>query len=130
MSASAPSQTVFSIGYDFHVGNGTGGANNGDVWGITNYKDNSRNQSFTYDALNRLISAQNAGTNCATTTVNGKTEYWGNSYGYDAWGNLLAKTVTKCSAESLSVVAGNNNRLQGGYTYDSAGNMTHDATSN
>ena len=70
MSASAPSQTVFSIGYDFHLGSG----NNGNVYGITNYKDNSRNQTFTYDALNRLTSAQNAGTNCAASTANGKTD--------------------------------------------------------
>ena len=35
MSANAPSQTVFSIGYDFHFGAG----NNGNVFGITNYKD-------------------------------------------------------------------------------------------
>jgi len=59
---------VFSIGYDFHVGVG----NNGNVWGITNNKDISRNQSFTYDALNRLTSAQNAGNNCAAATVNGR----------------------------------------------------------
>ena len=39
MSAVAPSQTVYSIGYDFHVGNGTSGADNGNVFGITNYKD-------------------------------------------------------------------------------------------
>jgi len=128
MSASAPGQTVFSIGYDFHVGNGASGTDNGNVWGITNYKDNTRNQSFTYDALNRLTSAQNAGTNCATTTINGKTEYWGNSYGYDAWGNLLAKTVTKCGAENLSLTALANNQLSS-YSYDAAGNMTHDATS-
>ena len=64
MSASAPSQTVFSIGYDFHYGAG----NNGNVWGITNYKDNTRNQSFTYDSLNRLSSAQNAGTDCTAKT--------------------------------------------------------------
>jgi RHS repeat-associated protein len=57
--------------------------------------------------------------------VNGKTEYWGNSYGYDAWGNLLQKSVTKCSAENLSVVALANNRLSG-YSYDAAGNMTND----
>jgi hypothetical protein len=38
MSASAPSQTVFSIGYDFHLGNG----DNGNVFGITNYKDQNR----------------------------------------------------------------------------------------
>src|SRR6266481_4663756 len=123
MSAAAPSQTVFSIGYDFHVGAG----NNGNVYGITNYKEATRNQSFTYDALNRLASAQNAGTNCAATTANGKTEYWGNNYGYDAWGNLLNKTVTKCGAENLSITALANNQLSG-YTYDPAGNMTADPT--
>src|SRR5713226_9663495 len=119
MSASAPSQTVFSIGYDFHVGAG----NNGNVFGITNYKDTTRNQTFTYDLLNRLTSAQNAGTNCAASTVNGKSEYWGNSYGYDAWGNLTSKTVTKCSAENLSAPSLVNNQLSG-YGYDAAGNMT------
>jgi RHS repeat-associated protein len=127
MSASAPSQTVFSIGCDFHVGNGVTGADNGNVWGITNYKDNSRNQSFTYDSLNRLTSAQNGGTNCAATTVNAKAEYWGNSYGYDAWGNLTNKTVTKCGAENLSAPSLVNNQLSG-YTYDAAGNMTSDPT--
>jgi RHS repeat-associated protein len=131
MSATASSQTVFSIGYDFHSGVGTSGSgtNNGNIFGITNYKDTTRNQTFTYDPLNRLISAQNAGTDCAVNVLAGNKKFWGNTYGYDAWGNLLAKTITKCSAENLSVVAGNNNRLQGGYTYDSAGNMTHDATS-
>jgi RHS repeat-associated protein len=79
------------------------------------------------NALNRLSSAQNAGTNCSATTANGASEYWGNSYGYDAWGNLLQKTVTKCSAESLSVTVLANNQLSG-YGYDAAGNMTHDAT--
>ena len=125
MSASAPNQTVFSIGYDFHLGNG----DNGNVFGITNYRDQNRNQTFTYDALNRLTSAQNAGTDCSQMTVNGKTEYWGNSYGYDPWGNLLQKTVTKCSAENLSVAALSNNQVVG-YNYDAAGNMTHDATTN
>ena len=124
MSASAPSQTVFSIGYDFHLGSG----NNGNIYGITNYKDNSRNQTFTYDSLNRLTSAQNAGTNCAASTANGKTEYWGNSYGYDAWGNLINKTITKCGAENFSVAALANNQLTG-YGYDAAGNMMHDLTS-
>ena len=28
-------------GYDFHLGNGTSGADNGNVFGITNYKDNT-----------------------------------------------------------------------------------------
>jgi RHS repeat-associated protein len=115
---------VLNLSYDFHVGNG----NNGNVWGITNNKDSSRSQSFTYDPLNRLASAQNAGSDCRKTTVNDKTEYWGNSYGYDSWGNLLQKTVTKCSAENLSVMVLTNNQILG-YGYDAAGNMTYDATS-
>jgi RHS repeat-associated protein len=129
MSANAPSQTVFSSSCDFHAGNGTDGtgSDNGNVFGITNYKDTTRNQTFTYDALNRVSSAQNAGTDCSATTVNGKTEYWGNNYGYDAWGNLLNKSVTKCSAENFSVAALANNQLSG-YGYDAAGNMTSDPT--
>src|SRR5579872_337030 len=114
---------VIDLSYDFHLGSG----NNGNVFRLVNNKDLSRIQTFTYDALNRLTSAQNAGTDCTKTTVNGKTAYWGNTYGYDPWGNLLQKTVTKCSAENLSVTALANNQLSG-YSYDAAGNMTHDAT--
>jgi hypothetical protein len=76
MSATAPNQMVFSIGYDFHYGLG----DNGNVFSLINYRDSSRTQTFTHDALNRLTSAQNAGTDCTKMTVNGKTEYWGNSY--------------------------------------------------
>jgi RHS repeat-associated protein len=77
--------------------------------------------------LNRLISAQNAGTDCSVNVLGGKTKFWGNSYGYDAWGNLLQKTVTKCNAENLSLTALANNQLAG-YGYDAAGNMTSDPT--
>ena len=125
MSAVSPSATVFSLNYDFHVGNGTSGSDNGNVWGITNNKDATRSQTFTYDALNRLTSAQNVGTDCTQSTVNGKTKFWGNNYSYDAWGNLLGKSVTKCSAENLTLAASTNNQLLG-YSYDAAGNMTHD----
>ena len=133
MSANAPSQTVYSIGYDFHLGNGTTGADNGNVFGITNYKDTThgRDQAFAYDALNRLVSAQNTGTDCSVTVLQNKTEYWGNSYVYDAWGNLLQKTVTKCGAESLIVTADTHNWIHGSgtdYQYDAAGNMTFNAT--
>jgi RHS repeat-associated protein len=118
---------VLDLNYDFHLGD-----DNGNVWAITNYRDQTRNQSFTYDALNRLTSAQNAGTDCTKMTVNGKTEYWGNSYGYDPWGNLITKTPTKCSAENLNEAAWTSNQLHtisgADNTYDAAGNMTHDAT--
>jgi hypothetical protein len=40
-----------------------------------------------------------------------KTEYWGNAYSYDAWGNLLGKSITKSGAEHLSVTADAHNWL-------------------
>jgi YD repeat-containing protein len=125
----SPLQTVFSIGYDFHFGNG----DNGNVWGITNNKDTTRNQTFTYDPLNRLISAQNAGTDCNAVVLEGKKKFWGNNYIYDAWGNLTTKALTQtpipaCSGEGLSVSVGPDNRLGSGYLYDAAGNMTFNAT--
>ena len=58
-------------------------------------------------------------------------EFWGNNYVYDAWGNLLQKTVTKCGAESLIVTADAHNWIHGSgtdYQYDAAGNMTFNAT--
>jgi RHS repeat-associated protein len=115
--------SVFAMAYDFHLGNG----NNDNVYGITNYRDQTRNQVFSYDSLNRLISAQNAGTDCSVTLPGGQTKFWGNSYGYDAWGNLLSKTPTKCGGEHLSVTATLKNQLVG-YGYDAAGNMTTDPT--
>jgi RHS repeat-associated protein len=127
MSAVSPTATVFSLSYNFNLGAG----DNGNVLEITNNKDTTRNQTFTYDTLNRLTTAQNAGTNCAAPTVNGKNEYWGNSYGYDAWGNLMQKTPTKCNPENMSRTADAQNRLHvttgADYQYDAAGNMTYDA---
>src|SRR5579864_5277260 len=136
MSANAPGQTVFSIGYDFHSGTGTGGsgADNGNVFGITNYKDTTRSQTFTYDLLNRLASAQNAGTDCTVNALGGNKKFWGNTYSYDAWGNLLNKTKigTACAGENLSLTADAHNWIHatGGsdYLYDAAGNMTLNAT--
>jgi len=111
---------LFSKAYNY------GAQNNGNVLSITNNWDSSRSQTFTYDALNRLTHAENSGTNCAATLPDGHTEYWGNDYVYDAWGNLQHKNVTKCSAETLSVVALSNNRLSG-YSYDASGNMLSDS---
>jgi len=116
------SGNLLDLSYDLHSGNG----DNGNVYGVTNNRDISRSQSFTYDALNRLATAQNAGTDCAQTVI-GKTKFWGNSYSYDAWGNLLGKSVTKCSAENIVLAATSNNQLLG-YGYDAAGNMTSDPT--
>ena len=136
ISATTPSQQkVFAIGYDFHVGNGTTGSDNGNVWGITNFKDSSRSESFTYDALNRLASAQTAGTDCTATLVDGHTKNWGDSYAYDAWGNLLSKTPTKCGGENIAGTMNTKNQPLGytagatstfNYSFDAAGNLRND----
>jgi len=92
------------------------GLNNGNVMSITNVKDNTRSQAFTYDPLNRLTSAWD-------------TSHWGNAYSYDSWGNLLQKNLMsgKPAGENQVVNADAYNHLIG-YSYDAAGNMTHDAT--
>src|SRR5437763_12221701 len=80
--SSSPTRTLMNLVYDFHVGNG----DNGNVYAITNHRDTTRSQAFTYDPLNRLISAQNAGTDCGVPTlIPTQPKFWGNSYGYDAW---------------------------------------------
>jgi RHS repeat-associated protein len=91
---------------------GTAGANNGNIFTITNVKDSTRTQSFTYDPLNRLIMA-------------GDNGHWANSYAYDAWGNLTNKTPGSPAGENMNQPADSNNHLSG-LTYDAAGNVTND----
>lgn len=114
---------VLDLGYDFHLGNG----DNGNLFTINKWGDQTRSKAFTYDALNRLASAQTAGTDCAVILPDGHTKFWGNSYSYDSWGNLLSKTPTECTAENLSVTADTKNQVHAitgtDYTYDAAGNM-------
>ncbi|HKW74787.1 MAG TPA: hypothetical protein VJN64_04620 [Terriglobales bacterium] len=87
ISASAPSATVFSIGYDFHITSG----DNGNVFQLVNYKDNTRSQVFTYDQLNRLTSGNTSASNA-----------WGTNYTLDAWGNLSQKlSIQLRSSENL-----------------------------
>ncbi|HET9281362.1 MAG TPA: RHS repeat-associated core domain-containing protein [Candidatus Angelobacter sp.] len=121
ITAASPTQTLFDLAYDFHAGFG----DNGTVWQIINNKDATRTQSFTYDSLNRLTSAQNAGTDCSQLLSNGQSKYWASTYSYDPWGNLLAKNPTKCESETLSQKVTVANQVSGNGTgYDAMGNMT------
>lgn len=77
-----------------------------------------RSQTFTYDQLNRVLTAASAatsGTNC-----------WGENFGYDIWGNLLSRSAGKtdptCQYEPLTVAATTKNRVSG-FCYDAAGNL-------
>ena len=87
---------------------------------ITNNINTARSQSFTYDELNRVITAK---TQAATGTY-----AWGLSFGYDTWANLLSASVTQGSAYTLSVAVTGKNQLisSDGFAYDAAGNMTAD----
>jgi RHS repeat-associated protein len=98
--------------FDKQYSYGTAGANNGNIFTITNVKDSTRTQSFTYDPLNRLLTA-------------GDNGHWANSYTYDAWGNLTNKTPGSPAGENMNQPADTNNHLAG-LTYDAAGNVKND----
>ena len=102
---------------DYTYGFNLGSTNNGNVASIANNINTARSQTYTYDALNRVSTAQ--------TVATSGTYAWGLSFGYDAWANLLTATVTQGSAYTLSVAATGNNQLSG-YSYDAAGNMLND----
>jgi RHS repeat-associated protein len=91
---------------------GTAGANNGNIFTITNAKDSTRTQSFAYDPLNRLLTG-------------GDNGHWANTYTYDPWGNLTNKTPGSPAGENMNQPADTNNHLSG-LTYDAAGNVTND----
>jgi RHS repeat-associated protein len=95
------------------------GGNNGNVMSIADKLQSNRTQTFAYDNLNRISTAQSTATSGA--------DCWGQSFGYDAWANLLAETVTKCSGTQLSVGVNANNRITNtGFSYDGAGNLLTD----
>jgi RHS repeat-associated protein len=122
-TGSASPANVLDLKYNFSLGAG----DNGNLLGFTNDKDSNRSVAYTYDALNRLASAATPNADCSLVTGTSLTKNWGESFTIDAWGNLTGKTVTKCSAETLSVgPATNLNQLPSGsgFGYDAAGDMT------
>jgi YD repeat-containing protein len=103
--------------------------NAGHVYSITNNLDSSRTQTFGYDQLNRLTTAQTA-----STYSTSPAHCWGENYGLDSWGNLQSISATSasgytgCSIESgFSRTATTNNQLTG-FGYDASGNTTSDGT--
>ena len=119
--ASSSAGTAMDLTYSFVD---SSNHNNGNAMGITNNRDTTRSQSFSYDSLNRIATAKTSstsGSNC-----------WGETYTIDQWSNLTAigavSGYTGCTQESLSVGATANNQLSAtGFTYDAAGNMTGDS---
>jgi RHS repeat-associated protein len=100
ITGSAP----LDISYNF-----TAGQNNGKIASQT---DNLSGETVTYqyDSLNRLITATSS-------------QSWGETYGFDAFGNLLSKTPTGgAPALSQSVYTSSNYIM--GQNYDASGNQT------
>ena len=105
------------------------GKNAGHVYGITNNLDATRSQTFTYDALNRIVGAQTT-----STFSTSAAHCWGETYGVDVWGNLqsIAATTnsayTGCTQESgFTKTADTTNHLSG-FSYDGSGNTSSDGT--
>ena len=96
---------------------------------ISNRRDNTRSQNFTYDALNRLATAQTTGVTIPNSNC------WCLTLGYDPWGNQLQSSTTGpggCSEPlPLNVSANTSNRIATNtvtgqitnYCYDAAGNQ-------
>lgn len=89
------------------------GSNNGKISSQTD-KLTGETAQFTYDSLNRLITAQ----------ANSGPSPWGQSYSYDGFGSLTAKTVTLGTAPTLSVTPDPATNRISGLGYDSNGNVT------
>jgi RHS repeat-associated protein len=121
--ASSTAGTALDLTYNFLDASSH---NNGNVMGITNNRDATRTQSFSYDSLNRIATAKTSstsGSNC-----------WGETYTVDQWANLTSigavSGYTGCTQESLGLTAGTNNQVSAtgfNFSYDGAGNMTQDA---
>jgi RHS repeat-associated protein len=103
--------------------------NSGHVYSITNNLNSSRTQSFSYDQVNRILTA-------GTTATTG-TYCWGYQYAYDggngAWGNLTQQAgwspnYNGCSEGTMGSVNADGNNHISGFSYDASGNTLNDGT--
>jgi hypothetical protein len=120
MTAKHTNDTVTLLNYTYSFTSGS--INDGLVKSVTNNLSTGRSQSYTYDEMNRLATAQSA--------ANSGNDCWGLSYGYDRYANLLSESLTKCSGPTLSLSVDNttNKITNTGFTYDAAGNLTSDGS--
>lgn len=108
-----------NLTYNFNLGNGTTGSDNGNVIGVTNASDGIGAVNYSYDSLNRINSAYST------------RSTWGENYKIDAWGNLtnIALYPGKTNSETLNCAPANTqNQLNTCYSYDAAGNLIQNGT--
>jgi RHS repeat-associated protein len=116
-SSSMPTGNVLDLQNNWSGGSG----DNGNLTATGAAGALTYNRAYTYDSLNRLSTM--------TDSYTGAT-CGGASWTYDAWGNRLGQTATKgsCLAPQFTFDANNQIIYPTGFTYDAAGNMTHDAS--
>ncbi|MGH9681280.1 MAG: RHS repeat-associated core domain-containing protein [Candidatus Acidiferrales bacterium] len=128
IQADSSAGTALSLNYTYVSGN------NGNIASQTNNVTNDRTQNYTYDSLNRLLTAQ-------TAAASGN-DCWGQGFGNngppvtmaaDALANMFYTTSihTQCSspAPQYTMNPSNNNQFAGsGISYDGDGDMTADTT--
>ena len=100
----------------------TAGANNGQIAQMNDLLSGEQ-VAYTYDSLKRLVKAE--------TTQAGGTQ-WGQSFGYDGFGNLVTKNPTAGhtgTTMALSVSVATNRVTTAGFGYDANGNAVSIAAS-
>lgn len=119
-SSETTAGNMLDLKYNYNLG-----SDNGSLVSTTNNRVSDRSQTFTYDQLNRISTAQTTATHSSDPAV-----CWGQAFGYDAsgdWSNLLSiagvsSAYTGCTQQSLSITVNANNQIVGD-TYDAAGNL-------
>jgi hypothetical protein len=111
---------MFDQKYNFNLG-----SDNGTLVSMINNRVTDRSQTFSYDQLNRVSTAQ------TTATYSSDAAHcWGQAFGFDAsgnWSNLLSiggvsSAYNGCTQATLNVTVNANNQIVGD-TYDAAGNL-------
>jgi RHS repeat-associated protein len=124
------STEILNLGYDYTTGVP---GNNGQIQKMHYYttpgvEDQTKSENFTYDILGRLSAAQ---TGVVNSTSGAKT--WSLQWTYDRLANRLTQSMVggdptlPVSQPNFTIDPATNRITNSGYTYDAAGNMTHDA---
>lgn len=99
--------TLFSKSYDYYDASGH---NNGNVLTITDGLSSAKNQTYTYDQLNRIATAAETDNAFSLT------------FTIDPWGNRK-----ESGTSNFNQLFDTKNRIQG-WSYDAAGNLLNDST--
>lgn len=105
--------------------NESGGTSNGHITRITDNVIPPASLDLTYDALNRLKTAESQGGSGGGILLPAK---WKLSWTYDRYGNRTAQTALQGAPpqSALTVSTATNRIANSGYSYDASGNMTSD----